>query len=67
MKHKPDAYTLEWNGKLNNIVKCDECAFKCVYAQIVDNDNKCPKCGADSDAHAGDKSPKGHITKKDKR
>lgn len=45
MKNKPDAYELEWSGKLTNIVKCENCGFKCVYVQIVDNGNKCPKCG----------------------
>ena len=43
MKHKPDAYELEYNGKPSNVIKCDECGFKAVKCQF-DEEGKCPRC-----------------------
>lgn len=53
MRKKPDAYELEFNGSPNNVVKCEMCGFKCVYAQVLDNDEKCPKCGHGGNQNKG--------------
>jgi len=44
MKHKPDAYEIEFTGRGDDRVKCENCGFKCVYCQILDNGGKCPRC-----------------------
>ncbi len=48
MKNKPDAYALEFSGKPSDIVKCENCGFKCVLCQMTET-GKCPKCGISTD------------------
>jgi len=45
MKKKPDAYELNFKAAGGDVIKCDNCGFKCVYCQYTDNNSKCPSCG----------------------
>ena len=64
MKTKPDAYTLEWNGKESNIVKWESCGFKAVFCQWKDVSREnndimlCPSCKCNVDKVKDGKSPK---------
>lgn len=44
MRNKPDAYAMNFTGAPSDIVKCENCGFKCVLAQMQE-EGKCPKCG----------------------
>lgn len=64
MKFKPDAYTLEWANKENNVVKCESCGFKAVFCQWKDvarqnNDMMlCPSCNVEVQKVKDGKSPR---------
>lgn len=44
MKNKPNAYEHDAQPDLNRVWKCSKCFFKCVFAQLDDNEGKCPRC-----------------------
>jgi len=57
-RNKPDAYEMEFSGRPQDVVKCENCGFKCVHYQMVES-GKCPKCGINT---AG-KIDKGKVRK----
>lgn len=44
MRKKLTAYDISAKPQLNNMVKCSECSFHCILAQVEDNQGKCPRC-----------------------
>jgi len=66
MKHKPDAYELEYSGRGANVIKCDKCGFRAVKCQF-DEEGGCPKCQLKFDKTKGKnqikntKIEKGHF------
>lgn len=43
MKHRPDAYEMEFSNRGGNVCKCDHCGFKAVKCQF-DEEGGCPSC-----------------------
>jgi len=65
MKHKPDAYELEYCGRGDNVVKCEACGFRAVKCQF-DEEGCCPSCRDDGATivkgkvqKSGNKKPRG--------